>query len=330
VGQVRRVGKVGKGEERMRMPMRATAVAAIATVVLMSGLLTGVAARRDERVWPTVRPGVALPADLSALVHQTINADGGAAYAIAPDARDPSTFVAANPAQGFDVAFTPEGARIAGASPLTLRLAAFGRGDDRRGVAMAQWRPEGQRIERSGTSDDISEWYINGPLGLEQGFTVPRAPSGQGTIAIELTVSAPWTVLPAADASALRLRLADTNVTLNYAGLHAFDAEHRALPARLSGTGQRIRISVDADAARYPITIDPFIQQQTLTASDGEVGDSFGLAVALGAGTLVVGSPFREDGRGAAYVFDLVPAGQARAERSRPRHLLRTSSCHQR
>ena len=23
----------------------------------------------------------------------------------------------------------------------------------------------------------LSEWYVNGPLGLEQGFTIPRAPA---------------------------------------------------------------------------------------------------------------------------------------------------------
>ena len=28
--------------------------------------------------------------------------------------------------------------------------------------------------ERAG----LSEWYANGPLGLEQGFTIPRAPAG--------------------------------------------------------------------------------------------------------------------------------------------------------
>jgi hypothetical protein len=34
----------------------------------------------------------------------------------------------------------------------------------------------------------VREWYVNGPLGLEQGFTLERAPSCEGTKVVLLEV----------------------------------------------------------------------------------------------------------------------------------------------
>ena len=37
----------------------------------------------------------------------------------------------------------------------------------------------------------VSEWYANGPLGVEQGFTIPRAPSGHpaGPLTLSMNLS---------------------------------------------------------------------------------------------------------------------------------------------
>ena len=37
--------------------------------------------------------------------------------------------------------------------------------------------PRAQANRVSYARAGLSEWYVNGPLGLEQGFTIPRAPS---------------------------------------------------------------------------------------------------------------------------------------------------------
>ena len=60
----------------------------------------------------------------------------------------------------------------------------------------------------------------------------------------------------------------------------------------------------DAEAA-YPVTVDPFVQRQTLTAADGATNDYFGYSVALSAdgNTALVGAIGRSSITGAAYVF---------------------------
>ena len=64
---------------------------------------------------------------------------------------------------------------------------------------------------------------------------------------------------------------------------------------------------VDDASARYPLTIDPFVQQAKLTASDGAADDNFGFSVAVSGDTVVVGV-FSDDvganvDQGSAYVL---------------------------
>ena len=77
-------------------------------------------------------------------------------------------------------------------------------------------------------------------------------------------------------------------------------------------SGGRVVLSVDDRGATYPVTVDPIVQQATLSASDGAAGDFFGDAVAVSGNTIVVGADDNpninpEDGSasnaGAAYVF---------------------------
>ena len=51
-------------------------------------------------------------------------------------------------------------------------------------VEAAEPRAEANRVEyRRG---EVTEWYVNGPLGLEQGFTLARAPDqGEGGGAVD-------------------------------------------------------------------------------------------------------------------------------------------------
>ena len=50
-------------------------------------------------------------------------------------------------------------------------------------------------------------------------------------------------------------------------------------------------IHVNDAAAQDPITIDPFVQQAKLTASDGAADDNFGNSVSISGNTVVVGAP---------------------------------------
>jgi hypothetical protein len=75
-------------------------------------------------------------------------------------------------------------------------------------------------------------------------------------------------------------------------------------PTRGAGHGARIRMD-------DPLVVDPFIEQATLTASDGAAGDRFGI-VAVDGDTLVVGAHLDDVGanadQGSVYVF-VKPAG---------------------
>lgn len=57
----------------------------------------------------------------------------------------------------------------------------------------------------------------------------------------------------------------------------------------------------------YPVTVDPWIQQQELTAANGSRGDVFGYSVAVSGNTAIVSAPGKNigknSGQGAVYVF---------------------------
>jgi uncharacterized protein (DUF2345 family) len=93
--------------------------------------------------------------------------------------------------------------------------------------------------------------------------------------------------------------------------LVALDADGQNLPAYMildSDSGTRLNIHVDTNGARYPITIDPWIQTAKLTASDSANGDYFGYSVAIEGDTIVVGAECDDSDRGSAYVF-VKPSG---------------------
>ncbi|HZL95706.1 MAG TPA: FG-GAP repeat protein, partial [Vicinamibacterales bacterium] len=66
-------------------------------------------------------------------------------------------------------------------------------------------------------------------------------------------------------------------------------------------------MTIDDRGARYPVVVDPLIEQARLTASDGSSVDHFGASVAVSGDTLVVGALFDDIGgnsnQGSAYVF---------------------------
>ena len=93
---------------------------------------------------------------------------------------------------------------------------------------------------------------------------------------------------------------------LRYGGLAVTDARGRSLRAWLAIRGRRLLVRVDARGARYPITIDPLIQQGSELTGAGENGNGlFGASVAVSSdgGTALVGAPADTSNNGAAFVF---------------------------
>lgn len=162
----------------------------------------------------------------------------------------------------------------------------------------------GARTElRRGT---VTEWYVHGPLGLEQGFTVARAQvPNDGSLTLGLRVEA------AGYRSNLSqdgvLVLTDGARTVTARALFAHDATGRELPSHMTFAGGILQVHVDATSAVYPVVVDPvWSEEDQLYASDAVANQNFGHAVAISGDTALIGTPKDdEEGylAGAAYVF---------------------------
>ncbi len=208
--------------------------------------------------------------------------------------------------------FNSAGVSVAsGSTSLDMRLTGVGYGTALRPVAAVVPRASDNRVTYS--HPGLQEWYANGPLGLEQGFTLPRAPANAGhgplTVALSLAGSAAATL----SSDRRTVDFGSSRTGLRYTGLAAEDATGRSLPAWLSLSGGTLLLHVRTAGARYPVRIDPFVQGSKLTGNGGTSNNDFGLSVALSADgkTALVGAPDDEDGArnngeaGAAFVFVL-------------------------
>ncbi len=230
--------------------------------------------------------------------------------------------------QGLVLRLADAGAEIdAGDARLTLKLLAYGYGD-----ALTPVTPTPIHASQNRAAYDhgaLTEWYVNGPLGLAQGFTVAAPPpidpaasrrpgpsSPPSALTLVMALDTDLTATVDAGGAALSFARADGAIALRYSGLTAFDATGKELPAwlelfpapLLSRSGQEVAIRVDTTEAHYPITIDPWIRKAKLTASDGATSDYFGYSVAISGDTIVVGAECDDSWRGSAYVF-VKPAG---------------------
>ncbi len=211
--------------------------------------------------------------------------------------------------------FGPSGIRVhdrtAAGSPelLGLTLVGLGRGEALAPVAQGVVTSEGARVEirRPG----LLEWYVNSPAGLEQGFTLPERPDGEGTLALELAVAH-----ASASLRGERVILATASGRrLAYGKLAVVDATGAAVAARLEVPDPgRVRLVVAEAVARYPLTIDPLLTETADTQLESDQASAnLGISVS-GAGDVngdgyadvIVGAYFYDAGQadeGAAFVF---------------------------
>jgi hypothetical protein len=150
----------------------------------------------------------------------------------------------------------------------------------------------------------LEEWYLNGPLGLEQGFTLERRPAGVGSLT--LAVRAAGALRPRRSGAQVVFAAGGGPVVVRYGGLYALDAAARPLPAWIVLAGRTLLLRIDDSGARYPLTVDPFVQQGGKLTGIDEIGTGgFGGSVALSADckTALVGGSFDDTARGAVWVF---------------------------
>ena len=265
-----------------------------------------------ERVSPhDVGP---LPAAARSQISAAIGEDQRSFHAVAR----PGGFLVENTTHALSAEFTATGVEVRhGGNRWRLALNAFGYGGVLRNVTDQAPTADANRVEyRRGT---LVEWYLNGPLGLEQGFTLDRAPErlDGGPLTLGFMLSGNLTPSIAPGARTLTLKK-DGAVALRYSGLTAWDADRRELAAWFETAGDQLRIRVDDGEARYPLTIDPYVQAAKLTTAkpcdsagvcdDGAPNDFFGYAVSISgdASTVAIGVPYRYTNSvqtGAVYVF---------------------------
>ncbi len=162
------------------------------------------------------------------------------------------------------------------------------------------------QTEKSAGEQHFTEWYTQGALGLEQGWTLHENPCASGPLEVRVDVEK-LSVVEAKNG--LELRDATGRHTVRYTDGWARDANGRALATTMSAASGAIAIHVDTRGATFPVDVDPlvWIPQPDLAASDGAAGDDFGISVAVSGGTAVVGAYAKtvnaKAKAGAAYVF---------------------------
>ncbi len=214
-------------------------------------------------------------------------------------------------AQRLSAKFTNSGVSVlSGTTHLAFSLLGVGYGSAL--AAVGQVAPSAHANRVIYRHPDLNEWYANGPLGLEQGFTITRRPGGRqaGPLTLSIGLSGNATASLRKGGQVIVLHREGKSV-LRYSGLSATDAHGRMLHSWLGLRGAEVLLHVDTRHARFPLRIDPFFQQdEKLTANDETGVGNFGASVALSSdgNTALVGAIADNENLGAAWVF--VRSGQ--------------------
>lgn len=199
---------------------------------------------------------LSLPAAAQAPVSAGLGADNSA-YRVESA---PSGLRAANPAQRDTSSFERSGVSVSAAGrSLGLRVRGIGYGGSLRPLA-----PVAPRVSASNrvvyVRPGLSEWYANGPLGLEQGFTVARPAAGRvsGPLTLAMSLTGGLRAALAPGGHSVTFTQSATPV-LRYGDLVATDARGRALPTWLSLRGSTLLLHVRTAGASFPLRIDPLV-----------------------------------------------------------------------
>jgi len=249
-----------------------------------------------------------LPAAARGPVSAALGA-GASAYRVTAAATT-GTFTARNADQGLSARFDSAGVSVAaGATHLAISLRAVGYAGVMR--VLPAVAPQATQNRVLFTRDGIQEWYVNGPLGLEQSFTVEESPASvpaHRSEPLTLAIAFSGNARPSLNRGLEGITLQRTGApTLGYSGLAATDARGRPLHSWLELRGKQLLLRVNSAGARYPLHIDPFIHQGEKLTVSGLTGPYgyVGMSVALSADgdTALIGAPADNEYVGSAWVF---------------------------
>ena len=234
----------------------------------------------------------------------------GARYALEDDG---TSVYASYTVLGLSAAFDSAGMHLHGtdAAAVTLTLAAIGRDGAMLAAEPAtELRAESNRLSMQHGAG-LEQWWLSGPLGLEQGFSLQAPPAGAASseAPLVLRVELDGATAEADGEGGARLLPDDGAASLRYTDLFAEDADGMALPTEMVVASGGIELRIDDVGARYPQHIDPLVwnENQKLLASDGATEDRFGWKVSVSGNFAIVTAAYDDDNgdkSGSAYVFE--------------------------
>jgi hypothetical protein len=228
-------------------------------------------------------------------------------YAISTRA---GVLTATNGDRELTAAFKTSGVHVRlGKSDMAMSLLGYGYGTTLQSASKASPHASFNRVEYKRGA--LTEWYENGPMGVEQGFTLDKPPAQKrtGPLTIAMNLSGDLTATADQDGSELTLKDRKQQATLVYGGLTSYDATGKELHTWLDVHGSRLQLKVDDAGAEYPVVVDPWVQVARLTTAGGAAFDFLGNAVSVAQGgqALVVAASNQKVGnnlqQGAVYVF---------------------------
>ena len=299
------MGYTVKGAVQLRGALACALIASLLALVFAHALAGVHGSLRSSSASPAASAqegSVSLSSALAAPVSGALGASERA-YWIGGSA---GTLQAVSAPQRLRASFARSGLAVSsGALHVGLALRAAGFGATLRPLAPVAPRASANRVTYAHAG--LQQWYLNGPAGLEQGFTLARAPSGtQAKGPLTLAIALSGDARASLRAGGQAIELAHGRSSLRYGGLEVSDANGRALRSWLALAGGEVLLRVDATGARYPLRIDPLIQQDEKLVAPSESGEGhFGYTVSLsGDGeTALVGVPGDDGGVGGAWVF---------------------------
>ena len=307
-----RVAVVGGGSSgavhRSRLAISLRALLCAGLVALLAGgvVFVGVRAGQSGAVAGHARaPGQGL-LSLPLTLRGPLSASLGAQQRGYDSRAAAGGFAMQNPAQRLSARFDATGAQIgSGAVHVNLSLQSVGYGSALRPLPTVAPRVRGNRV--SYDYPGLSAWYANGPLGLEQGFTVARphadGAGGALTLALGLTANAPVSLEHGGRGVIFGH---PGRASLRYSGLSVSDARGHGLPGWLELHAGRLLLRVDTRGAAYPLRIDPFVQQGGKLTAGEEIGAAklgYSLAMSSNGETALIGGGADNGEVGAAWVF---------------------------
>ncbi|MBC8161591.1 MAG: IPT/TIG domain-containing protein [Roseiflexaceae bacterium] len=224
-----------------------------------------------------------------------------------------ATYSAVNPQQGTQAVFDPRTLQVkTGSDNWALDLAGWGRAELQTPPNTYTTSLVDNRMEFDYGA--LSAWYVNGPGGTQQGWTVQARPAGALSTPLTVALVQRGSLRGTLDADRRGLTLHDAAGAdrLRYAGLMALDANNQQLPVWMELVGDTVNIRVDDRNAVYPIVIDPLIAGPTY---DGPgVSSTFGRhAISANGRTLVIYHPYTAGNFARLLVYDLSNPSQVQA-----------------